>query len=43
MWLEAVLGLCIGCQLYRLAIRRGWRRARPGEVCADGVCEVERR
>jgi hypothetical protein len=43
MWLESVLGLCLGCQLHRLAISRGWRRPRPGEICADGVCEVERR
>jgi hypothetical protein len=43
MWLESVLGLCLGCQLYRLAIRRGWRPHRPGEICADGTCDVQRR
>src|SRR5262249_1932368 len=41
MWLEAVLGLCLGCQLYRLAVQRGWRRAGQDDVvCADGACDV---
>jgi hypothetical protein len=41
MWLEAVLGFCLGCELYGVFVRRGWRAADPEfEVCADGACEV---
>jgi hypothetical protein len=43
MWLEAVLGLCVGCELYGLAVRRGWiGRDDAIEICADGACEIER-
>jgi hypothetical protein len=41
MWLESVLGLCLGCQLYALLVRRGWKEADSEyEVCADGVCQL---
>jgi hypothetical protein len=40
MWMESALGLCLGCQIYGLAVRRGWRPVDPGfEVCADGACD----
>jgi hypothetical protein len=41
MWLEAVLGLCLGCEIYRAMVRRGWR-APDAEIerCANGACEV---
>ena len=43
MWLEAVLGLCVGCELYGLAVRRGWvGRDAAIEICADGACEIDR-
>jgi hypothetical protein len=43
MWLEAVLGLCVGCEIYALAIRRGWKRQDDAiEICADGACEIDR-
>jgi len=39
MWLEAVLGVCLGCQVHRLLVRRGWARPDPQvEVCSDGAC-----
>jgi hypothetical protein len=41
MWLESVLGLCLGCELHRWLVRRGW--ARDGsdiELCAGGRCEI---
>ena len=39
MWLESVLGLCIGCEIARLLMRRGWMRDGPGfEICAGGRC-----
>ncbi len=42
MWLEAVLGLCLGCELYGVMVRRGWRATDDAfEVCANGVCDLE--
>jgi hypothetical protein len=41
MWLESALGLCLGCKLHGLLVRRGW--AQPDdeyEICADGSCAV---
>jgi hypothetical protein len=41
MWLESSLGLCLGCEIHALMVRRGWARKDPDfEVCANGVCEV---
>jgi hypothetical protein len=43
MWLEAVLGLCLGCELYGLAVRLGWvGRDDAIEICAHDACEIER-
>ncbi|HUO74399.1 MAG TPA: DUF4395 family protein [Solirubrobacteraceae bacterium] len=40
MWMESALGLCLGCKIYGLLLRRGWIGADPDiEVCADGSCE----
>ena len=42
MWMEAVLGLCLGCEIYGVMVRRGWR-APDGdfEICANGACDVD--
>ena len=41
MWLETALGLCLGCEIYRLLARRGWIRVDDAfEVCTHGVCRV---
>src|SRR5919199_453198 len=41
MWCESVLGLCVGCQLHALLVRRGWTTKDPAfEVCAHGVCDI---
>ena len=41
MWMESVLGLCLGCKIYTLMVRRGWRQTDADiELCAGGVCEV---
>ncbi len=43
MWLEAVLGWCLGCQIHAALTRRGWAsRDAEFEVCAHGVCELPR-
>src|SRR3954449_3164447 len=44
MWMESALGLCLGCQIHGLMVRRGWTPAEPEiEVCADGACEQPER
>jgi Domain of unknown function (DUF4395) len=43
MWLESVLGLCLGCQIHGLLVRRGWATKDPDfELCANGACDVRR-
>ena len=42
MWIEAVLGLCIGCELYGVMVRRGWRAPDDAfEICANGACDLD--
>jgi hypothetical protein len=39
MWLEAVLGLCLGCEIHRLLVAKGWvSRDEAFERCAGGAC-----
>lgn len=41
MWMEAVLGVCLGCEIHRFLVRRGWTTKDPAfEVCAHGACEL---
>ena len=41
MWLEAVLGLCLGCELHRVFVAHGWARGDdPDLTCGHGACEV---
>jgi hypothetical protein len=41
MWMESVLGLCLGCKIYALLVRRGWAAEDPAvEVCAQGECRL---
>jgi hypothetical protein len=43
MWMEAVLGLCLGCEIYGVMVRRGWRAPDDEfENCANGACDVDR-
>jgi hypothetical protein len=40
MWLESVLGLCVGCRIHGLMVRRRWMsRDAEIEVCADASCD----
>jgi hypothetical protein len=42
MWLEAVLGLCLGCEMYRAMVRRGWRAKDDAyEICPNGACDLD--
>ncbi len=39
MWLESVLGVCLGCELHGLLVRRGWaRKDEAFEICPHGAC-----
>ena len=41
MWMESVLGVCLGCKIHALLVRRGWATKDPAfEICAHGECEV---
>jgi len=41
MWMESVLGMCLGCKLHGLLLRRGLTAKDPAyEVCANGACEI---
>jgi hypothetical protein len=41
MWMESVLGLCLGCEIHGRLVRRGWTTKDPAfEVCANGACEI---
>jgi hypothetical protein len=40
MWLEAVLGVCLGCEIHGLLVRKGWTTTDDAiEVCANGACD----
>jgi hypothetical protein len=42
MWMEAVLGLCVGCEIYGLMVRRGWRAPDDAfEICVSGACDLD--
>ena len=44
MWLETAIGLCLGCEIYGLLVRRGWAKKDPDfEICASGACDVPER
>jgi hypothetical protein len=44
MWMESVLGLCLGCKLHALVVRRGLTERDPAfEVCAGGECALPAR
>jgi hypothetical protein len=41
MWMESVLGLCLGCKIHALLVRRGWATKDSAfEICARGECEL---
>ena len=42
MWMESVLGLCLGCEIHRLLVRRGWASGAPAAtICGHGACDVQ--
>src|SRR4051794_24831151 len=43
MWMESALGLCLGCLLHGVLVRRGWASNDAAvEMCSGGVCEPTR-
>jgi hypothetical protein len=44
MWMESVLGLCLGCKIHGLLVRRGWATKDSAfEICAHGECALSER
>jgi len=44
MWLESVLGVCLGCEFHAFLVRRGWTEKDSAfEICVNGVCEIPAR
>jgi hypothetical protein len=44
MWMESVLGLCLGCEIHHLLVRRGWAGGDlAATICAHGACDVRSR
>lgn len=42
MWLEAVLGLCLGCEIHRYLVRQGWMQPdKDFEICTNGACTAQ--
>ena len=40
MWLEAVLGFCLGCALHQGLVRRGWLASDGTGPCRGGSCRL---
>jgi hypothetical protein len=40
MWLEAVVGYCVGCAIYAWGVRKGFWKAYTGQNCTGGVCRI---
>ncbi len=44
MWLESACGICVGCKIYALLLKRGWVKTpeyRP--ACPGGVCSIDKK
>ena len=42
MWLEAVLGLCLGCAIHRRLVQLGWMQPdKDFEICTNRSCSVQ--
>lgn len=41
MWLESVVGYCVGCRIYAWLVRKKWMKEHKGQNCVGGVCEVK--
>ena len=40
MWMESVLGFCLGCEIHGLMVRKGWTaKDEAFELCANGACD----
>lgn len=41
MWMEAALGVCVGCAIYQWLASRGWlTKPEFAPACAGGVCDL---
>ena len=40
LWLESVVGLCVGCRIYGLLIKMNLAHPEDAPACAGGICEI---
>jgi uncharacterized membrane protein len=40
MWLEAIVGYCVGCKIYGFLVRKKWLKEYPRQNCSDGSCSI---
>ena len=40
MWLESVVGYCVGCHIYGWLVRKKWMRKYPKQDCIDNNCTI---
>ena len=41
LWMESVLGICVGCEIHGFMVKLGWvQKDSAFEICAHGACEV---
>lgn len=40
MWLESIVGYCVGCHIYGWLVRKWWMKAHRWQNCVDNSCEV---
>ncbi|MVQ31638.1 DUF4395 family protein [Ramlibacter sp. MAH-25] len=41
LWMESVLGLCVGCEFHGFMVKQGWvQKDSAFEICAHGACDI---
>ncbi len=40
MWLESVVGYCVGCAIYGWLVRKQWMKKYPRQDCVDNNCNL---
>jgi hypothetical protein len=42
MWLESVVGYCVGCHIYKWLVTKWWMKEHKGQNCVNWVCEIKK-
>lgn len=40
MWLESVVGYCVGCSIYKWLVKKWWFKKHHNQNCVDWSCEI---